>query len=415
MSMTSKRRAILWFRNDLRLHDNESLKEALSKADEIIPIYVFEDKLFKEETKYGFRRTGPFRVQFVIEALQDLKKSLQDLGTDLYVYQGNTAKIIRDLVSESQAVGVFCNRERTPIEVEIQDEVEQALWKQGKEVSFNRGKMLYYTADLPFPIKQAPDQFQAFKREVERYITIREPLEIPEKLERASFRIDPTEVPTIEDFGFKPISNQTGFPGGESVGIQRLNAFIWEGGIEDYFTNHKSLTQEVSTSKLSPYIANGCVSPKKAYFELKKYIEENQKSEETDFFFHELLKRDFFRIIGKKYTPRLFEFTGIQGHMPIALKEDHDKLKKWINGKTDSEIVNNIMTSLAEYGWLPQSARWVVASYLVNSLKVNWLMGAEYFESMLLDYDPCSNYGNWNELLGIGSEPREFRPIKVSS
>ena len=56
-----------------------------------------------------------------------------------------------------------------------------------------------------------------------------------------------------------------------------------------------------------------------------------------------------------------------------------------------------------------------VASYLVKDLRVNWQMGAEYFESVLVDYDVCSNWGNWNYVAGVGSDPREDRYFNMET
>ena len=72
------RRAILWFRQDLRLHDNEALSEALDSADEIIPVYVFDERVFRGKTHFfGFPKTGKFRARFIIESIHDLRESLR--------------------------------------------------------------------------------------------------------------------------------------------------------------------------------------------------------------------------------------------------------------------------------------------------------------------------------------------------
>ena len=76
------RRAIVWFRQDLRLHDNEALLDALKSADEVIPVYVFDPRIFKGKTKYGFPKTGSFRAKFILESVIDLRASLQAIGSD---------------------------------------------------------------------------------------------------------------------------------------------------------------------------------------------------------------------------------------------------------------------------------------------------------------------------------------------
>ena len=87
----------------------------------------------------------------------------------------------------------------------------------------------------------------------------------------------------------------------------------------------------------------------------------------------------------------------------------------WINGRTGIPLVDANMEEIAATGFMSNRGRQLVASYLINDLKVNWQMGAEYFESMLIDYDPCSNYGNWNYLAGVGADPRKDRYFNIAS
>ena len=84
-AMKSSRRVIVWFRQDLRLHDNEVLVEAMKRGDEVVPIYVFDERQFLGKTKYGFNKTGKYRAKFIIECVEDLRQSFRDLGIDLIV------------------------------------------------------------------------------------------------------------------------------------------------------------------------------------------------------------------------------------------------------------------------------------------------------------------------------------------
>ena len=71
------------------------------------------------------------------------------------------------------------------------------------------------------------------------------------------------------------------------------------------------------------------------------------------------------------------------------------------------------MHELAQTGYMSNRGRQVTASFLAKELNINWLKGAEYFESMLIDYDVCSNYGNWMYVAGVGNDPREHRRFNV--
>ena len=120
--------SIMWFRRDLRLHDNEALWEASKTADEMITIYVFDERVFSGKTTFGFQKTGPFRAQFILECVENLRTSLQKRNLDLIVRVGKPEEIIADLAKEHSASWVYCNRERTEEEVKVQNHLEANLW-----------------------------------------------------------------------------------------------------------------------------------------------------------------------------------------------------------------------------------------------------------------------------------------------
>jgi deoxyribodipyrimidine photo-lyase len=167
------------------------------------------------------------------------------------------------------------------------------------------------------------------------------------------------------------------------------------------------------SSKLSPWLSQGCLSPKLLYYELKRYEREREQNESTYWLFFELLWRDFFRLMGKKYGNRIFLKGGIQGKDLRQLKDNRDLFDLWAEGRTGVPFVDANMREISATGWMSSRGRQNVASFLVRDLKVNWQLGAEYFESQLLDYDPCSNWGNWNYVAGIGSDLREDRYFNI--
>ena len=147
-----ERRAILWFRNDLRLHDNEALVDALQLNSEVIPVYVMDPRLFEGKTPLGFAKLGEFRRKFLLESLHNLRGQFRSKGAELYIREGLPEEIIPQMAQELKTSSVYCNRERTTEEVYVQDQMEKNLWSIGQEMRYYRGKMLYHTADLPFPV-----------------------------------------------------------------------------------------------------------------------------------------------------------------------------------------------------------------------------------------------------------------------
>ena len=174
-----KRRAIVWFRQDLRLHDNEALINALRMAEEVIPVYVFDERVMLGHTRFGLRKTGKHRARFIMESVDDLQRNLRGIGSDLVVRSGTPETILPEIVQRFKSSWVFCNRERTQEEVTVQDTLEKNLWLYGAELLYSRGKMLYHTQDLPMPVQHTPDIFTQFRKENEEITPVRPPLPTP--------------------------------------------------------------------------------------------------------------------------------------------------------------------------------------------------------------------------------------------
>lgn len=411
--------SIIWFRNDLRIQDNEAIVEAVAKSKYIIPVYVFDERLFFGKTKFGFEKCGHFRTKFIIESVKNLREQLRARGSDLIIRVGLPENEIFKLAKEFKTSWVFCNRERTHEEVKVQDALEKKLWTIGQEMRYVRGKMLYHTADLPFPICQVPEVFSNFRKEIENIISVREPYPSPEVLTPIPHYIDIGELPNIKFFNhssadfFHPEAQR--FYGGETAALAQLNLYLWESNsIANYKNTRNELLGWDFSSKLSAWLAVGCISPKYIYQQIKLYEKLVVKNESTYWLCFELLWRDFFRLMAKKHGNNIFKPAGLKGG-EIVLYNDMDSFLKWASGTTGVPFVDANMIQLNNTGYISNRGRQIVASYLINDLKVNWLMGAEYFESMLIDYDPCSNYGNWLYIAGLGNDPREDRYFNIAT
>ncbi len=414
------RKVIVWFRQDLRLHDNEALTEAMELSNDIMPVYVFDERVFKGKTKYGFDKTAKYRARFIIESIQDLRNSLRAIGSDLIVRVGKPEEEIYELAKSIRSSWVFCNRERTQEEVDVQDQLEKKLWSVGQEIRYSRGKMLYYTQDLPFPISHTPDIFTHFRKEVEKFVPVRDPLPAPTNMQMFTQPVDVGEIPSVEDFGHSDghIDERTAilFKGGETAGLERIRNYIWETeNIRKYKKTRNGLLGESYSSKLSAWLSQGCLSPKRIYDEVKKYEDEHGGNDSTYWLIFELMWRDFFRLMGKKHGNSIFQKGGTKLQQNPQLSDNLDLFHLWKEGRTGIPFIDANMKELNATGFMSNRGRQNVASFLVKDLKVNWQIGAEYFESLLVDYDPCSNWGNWNYVAGVGSDPREDRYFNIIS
>lgn len=413
-----KHRALVWFRQDLRLHDNEALTMALKMAEEVIPVYVFDDRVFLGTTRRGFRKTGVFRARFLLESVADLRDSLSTVGSNLVIRRGLPENILPELAQSLRCSWVLCNRERTQEEVSVQDVLEKKLWALGIELLYTRGKMLYHTQDFPVPVQHAPDTFTQFRKDNEVLTPIRPPLPAPISMPALPMGLEVGGIPTLTSFGHADVADDPraalAFRGGEKEGLRRLRYYLWDTDLVTRYkvTRNGMLGGDYST-KFSPWLAAGCLSPKKVYAEIKRFERERTANESTYWVFFELLWRDYFRLLGKKFGNRIFQVEGPRGKPMHHLENRLDLFQLWAEGRTGVPFIDAHMRELNATGFMSNRGRQNVASFLVKDLKINWLLGAEYFESLLIDYDPCSNYGNWNYVAGVGSDPREDRYFNI--
>src|SRR5690606_28109672 len=110
----------------------------------------------------------------------------------------------------------------------------------------------------------------------------------------------------------------------------------------------------------------------------------------------------------EKHGKKLFLAGGMQNRAN-ANNFDEARFNSWRTGQTGQPFIDANMRELLHSGWMSNRGRQNVASYLIHQLQLDWRAGAAWFEHQLIDYDPCSNYGNWNYLAGIGNDPREKR------
>ena len=154
------KKILVWFRNDLRLHDNEMLVEAIAKSDEILPVFFFDPRQF-EVTAYQTVKTGSIRARFLLESVADLRQSFQKFGGDIMVQLGKPEDLLSDLVATYQITEVYHHREVASEETAVSAQVEDLLWKLRVNLKHFIGHTLYNKEDLPFPIKDIPDVIPA--------------------------------------------------------------------------------------------------------------------------------------------------------------------------------------------------------------------------------------------------------------
>ncbi len=408
MQKTEVKNHLVWFRNDLRTQDNTALVEACKNADKVLGVYCLDPKDF-QITNYGFKKTGKYRVKFLLETLSDLKMNLEALNIDLLVYQEAPASVIPQICEAHEITAIFSQKEWTQEEHNCEAKVRASVASQIDWRSFY-DQFLFHPEDINFNSSKTPKAFTVFRKKLEKYVSIRTETSIT--TQAAHNRIDnTTQIPELEDLGYENFEKhpKSAFPfkGGETHAHARLDDYFFVTKKLGYYKKTRNGLVGVDySSKLSPWLANGSISARTIYWKVKQFERDHYKNQSTYWLVFELIWRDYFKYISLKHGNQIFQLKGI-------LQKDYEwstnqiLIDQWINGETPSDFVNANMIELKQSGWMSNRGRQNVASYFAKDMKLDWRIGAAYFESMLLDYDVHSNYGNWMYVAGVGNDPRD--------
>lgn len=428
----SRQNILVWFRNDLRTQDCETLYRAAEtvkqKGGSIFPVYCFDPRHFGE-TAFGFAKTGAFRAKFLLESVANLRENLRSLHSDLIIRIGKPEDVLPEIAQTLDIGAIYYHQEVTDEELQVTKNLRSQIQKLGSDIALKEfwGSTLLHPDDLPFAIEEGaiaklPELFTHFRKQVERDLQVRDPLpitnhQLPNPRDHHN-RIDFGEVPKLETFNLtEPMTcdrQVLQFKGGETAAWQRLDHYFWQSDrLQVYKETRNGMLHADDSSKFSPWLALGCLSPRSIYAQVKKYESDRLANDSTYWLIFELLWRDYFRFIAAKHGNKLFQITGLRG-LALPWREDWRRFEIWQTGNTGYPLVDANMRELLATGYMSNRGRQNVASFLTKNLGINWQMGAEWFESLLIDYDPCSNWGNWNYTAGIGNDARGFRFFNIN-
>ena len=444
-------RVLLLFRNDLRLHDNAAVAAAAAAAKgggHVVPVVCIDPRLLSR-TAAGHRRLGAFRAAFLLESLADLRESLrQRHGAELLVLRGTPAAALPPLFLPPSEGATLVVAAAEAASEELADEKALAKKCSGSvALRLLWSSTLLAPEDLPFdPATSAmPSVFTPFRNAVEARTVPRKPLaelaagalpppprDGPRALPAAVAAAAAAPLPALTDLGFSaeeaamaeaPADRGNGlrFRGGETAALARLKHYLWDtDAIGTYFDTRNGLAGADYSSKLSPWLALGCLSPRLIAAELARYEASRLKNKSTYWLLFELLWRDFFRFLFVRHGAAMFYRGGFLNDTwrwrTLGDASAAADFAAWKAGRTGWPLVDANMRELAATGFMSNRGRQNVASFLTQNLGIDWRLGAEYFEEMLNDFDVCSNWGNWIFAAGItGGRINVFNILKQSS
>lgn len=402
------RSVLLWFKQDLRLDDHPAV-QAAREADRLLPLFVLDPAQF-QAGPLGARRLGVHRARFLLESLAALDGALRQRGSQLLLMQGKAEQLIPQLVECFDLQEVLTLEEIAPEERAQLAKLRAALGPVAlRELP---GNGLLRAAELPCAVEQVPQVYSQFRELIEQRLLVFQPHLAPETLpplpEAASELLQP--LPTLSQLGLgEPLSVPASafpFSGGEAAAQARLRDYLWDGqGVRHYKETRNGLIGSEYSSKFSPWLATGSLSPRRAVAELRRHEAQLGRNESTRALWGQLLWREFFRWTLVRHGSALFQAAGLKAtaHAPGQLD---GRYTQWCQGRTGMPLVDANMRELAATGFMSSRGRLVTASYLVKDLQQDWRHGAAWFEEHLLDYEPASNWGNWAYLAGVASDPR---------
>uniref|UniRef100_A0A6C0KNJ8 Photolyase/cryptochrome alpha/beta domain-containing protein n=1 Tax=viral metagenome TaxID=1070528 RepID=A0A6C0KNJ8_9ZZZZ len=398
--MTKYENGLFIFRRDFRVIDNKGLNLANSLCKKIYPVFIFTPE---QVTNNKFKSDNA--VQFMIESLEDLSLQIHKMNGKLLTFYGNNNQIIPYLIKELNINLLSFNIDFTPYAIQRDNEIVDICNKSGVDIVNGFDYYLHSPGTILNSTGHSYQKFTPFYNE-----SLKKKVDEPVRLHKIHFINDNEKNdnekthPKLKniislDKALKRFTNNNPnilVHGGRSNAIKQLR--IASKNIINYSKTRSELSHP--SSQLSAYIKFGCLSIREVY----KTFRSNRD------FIRQLFWRDF-------YANIIFSFPYVLGG---SLKPKYDKIKwhnnerwfrDWINGETGFPVIDAGIRELNSTGYMHNRARLIVMTFLIKTLLIDWQKGEKYFASKLTDYDPASNNGNTQWVMGGGADSSPYYRI----
>jgi deoxyribodipyrimidine photo-lyase len=409
--------ALVWFRSDLRLEDNPALRNAFENSKKVHAIFIFSNKQYKKHEEANVK------IDFIIKNLFLLEKKLTKLNVPLTIIESNgfdnDASLIEEFIDKKNIDNAFWNNQFGEDETIRDRQVKNYLESKNITVNTYNDQVVYKPGFLKTGQGLPYSVFTPYKRKwIENFemdfLDIQYQYQSKEDLNYSS---------NIKDFNFNfEISHQVNmdlWPAGEDEAETKLLKFLDEKVIN--YSKNRNDPMLDGTSRISPYLASGIISPKKCILEALKINNYEFSSGHIGVtkWIDEIIWREFYKNI-------MFSFPKVSKGQPfqdyskaIKWRYNESEFIAWKEGNTGFPIVDAAMRQLIHEGWMHNRLRMVVAMFFTKNMLHDWRLGEAYFMQNLIDGDFSSNNGGWQWSSSTGTDAapyfRIFNPITQST
>lgn len=393
---------ILWHENDLRIANNKALHQATMQGEKIIPLFIWEESSFKWPI-------GEASSWWLHHALKDLDEQYKAIGGRLTFFKENSLKVFQKLIKEFPVKAVYFNVRLEPERMERDLLIKKELESKGIEVLFFNSNHVINPETFLNLSKEPYSVFTPF------YNAILKSVDLNFEISKKPTKI---EVPRgvdgikLEDLDLLPKKAWTKKlqsiwkPSHEEI-ISILNRFA---KVVAHYSHDRDFPAIEGTSKLSPYLHFGQVSPQQIYQYLKTKVSESSAAS----FFRQLVWREF-GMYFLYHFPKASDKNWREKFNHFPWRDSPKDLEIWKRGETGYPIVDAGMKQLWQTGWMHNRVRMIVGSFLIKDLRIHWKEGALWFWDTLVDADLANNTLGWQWVAGSGPDAspffRIFNPI----
>lgn len=400
--------SLVWVRLDLRLADNPALRAAIQRGA-VVPVFIHAPE---EEAPWA---PGGASLWWLHQSLVAFDASLRAIGSRLVIRRGPTLATLQALIKETGATAVFWNRRYEPAVTARDTQIKTTLREAGLLVESSNGALLHE----PWTIQnQSKKPFQVFTPFWKNCLTKPDPAEpLPAPKSLSAPEVWPKSL-AVAELELEPRIKwaegmRAAWQPGEAGAGKMLKQFL-ASAFTDY-TDKRNRPDLRGTSRLSPHLHFGEISPRQIWHAVRQYAEKNGVTTwRTSQFLAEVGWREFAHHL-LHHFPNTPTEPLREDFKKFPWRKDAAFLEAWRHGQTGYPIVDAGMRELWTTGWMHNRVRMIVASFLVKDLLLSWREGAAWFWDTLVDADLAQNTLGWQWTAGCGADAapyfRVFNPV----